>query len=533
MLYSCFLIIKGNGSKRTDLNKTGRFGVGINTQFHITDAIQFISDEDKYVILDPLCKHYPHLDSTNPGRKIDVTNLGGIYSDVLSGFRLGTDAMPLKASTMFRFSLRTHKPTDPVNFLSTQLVNAAEMQQMMLDFAKTAYESLIFLKNIRKISFYELDANNNIRLLHSHQASLESGSDRTRLADFWKDFTLRTKTDFKFRQIICKKISINLTIHSSVKDKAGLSRRFHVRQQFGFESLEYSNNQKEIDSLDLNKTDKFYPLAGIAYERDLSRKATYKLYNFLPLHQDSPIACHVNGYFALHHENRTQLFEGTHTGLINQSSAEWSTDWNKALIGRIVLPLYLETIRERLSDERDRPEALIKHFYRVFPTNSNTSEKLKDYFEFMTKEFYRKAFEIECIPVYCPQESGVKILRPSQLLFAKNLTEFLKNLIDNDGEVNEICDIVSDIVKDYCKYEKVSTMFKLHGGIALKQLNTQSFLKNLKAMGLRLVGVEVSQSIFRSIKNAANLLKFCLHGHDDFSFLEEVCQLDQYRIFIF
>ena len=145
-----FICLKGNGSKRTNLNKIGRFGVGINTQFHITDAIQFISNDKKYVILDPLCQHFPNLDLTNPGRRIDVTTLAGQYPDIISGFKLGT--MPLEASTMFRFSLRSSKPRDLVKFLSTQVTSAAEMQQMMLDFAKTAYETSFSSTSARSLS---------------------------------------------------------------------------------------------------------------------------------------------------------------------------------------------------------------------------------------------------------------------------------------------------------------------------------------------------------------------------------------------
>jgi len=398
------------------------------------------------------------------------------------------------------------------------VINAADMQQMMLDFAKTAHETLLFLKHIRKVSFYQLDANNNIHLLQSHEASFENKSEKEKLKKFWDGFINMTKTDFKFRQIISMKSSVNLTISSFAKD-ASVTRHYHVRQQYGFENLELSNNKEEIDSLEQNKVGKFYPLAGIAYERSLDRKLAYKLYNFLPLHQDSPIACHVNGYFGLHNENRTQLFARATTGLINQSEAKWFTDWNKALIARIVLPLYVETLRDRLSDERDRPDTLLQHFYSVFPTNK--SSELQDYFKFLTEDFYRKALEVECIPVYYPGDTDVKIVRPSQLLFAKNITKFLTDKGCKVAEISEICDIVSGVVTNYCKHDRVATMFKLYGKTDLKQLDTESFLNGLKKYD-RHEGLQLSYSDFKSIKNATMLLRFCLEGQQDFSFLEKV-----------
>ena len=94
----------------------------------------------------------------------------------------------------------------------------------------------------------------------------------------------------------------------------------------------------------------------------------------------------------------------------------------------------------------------------------------------MTKEFYWKAFNIECIPVYWPHEKAVKICKPSQLVFFERLTRFLK---DSDSK-GDICSIVSDVIKEYCQLDRVAQTFKDYGGIVLKQLDTVTFLEQLK-----------------------------------------------------
>jgi hypothetical protein len=128
--------------------------------------------------------HFPNTDSSNPGQRIPVERLTGIYSDVLSGFNF----MPLKDSTMFRFSLRSRKPADQSNWLSKEIHTAPQMKQIMLGFASRAYETLFFLKSVRKISFYELDENNNPRELECHKVAFESENDKKKLSDFWTAF---------------------------------------------------------------------------------------------------------------------------------------------------------------------------------------------------------------------------------------------------------------------------------------------------------------------------------------------------------
>ena len=311
-------------------------------------------------------------------------------------------------------------------------------------------------------------------------------------------------------------------------DANGQTKRFHVRHQFGFEDL--GNTWKEIDLLQLNKSGKFFPLAGIAFDLGLDLKSPptkYNMYSFLPLHQESPLACHVNGFFALHHENRTQLFENSRVAVsnkIDKSTADWCTDWNTALIDHIVLPLCLDSIGERvgvlrdaISSHEDKNECdkLIEKFLKtLLPSNKNS--QLQKYFEFFVKEFYKYANDIECIPMYCVNERDVRFFKPSQLLFSDNFEKFLKDLLikPEKEETNEICESISTIVREYCKHSYVVGKFKNYGGIELRQLEAVSFLEKLKVFGYRLLGIHVDQSIFKSVRNVVILLKFCIHGQE-------------------
>lgn len=61
----------GDSRKKALGSKTGRFGVGFNACYHITDLPSFVSSHH-LVFLDPQAKHLPDVTAANPGA-IDCT----------------------------------------------------------------------------------------------------------------------------------------------------------------------------------------------------------------------------------------------------------------------------------------------------------------------------------------------------------------------------------------------------------------------------------------------------------------------------
>ena len=63
--------LKKETSKGT---KTGRFGVGFNSVYHLTDLPTFVSD--RFVVMfDPQAKHLPNVNPSNPGKMIDFVKV--------------------------------------------------------------------------------------------------------------------------------------------------------------------------------------------------------------------------------------------------------------------------------------------------------------------------------------------------------------------------------------------------------------------------------------------------------------------------
>ena len=131
----------GDSLKRSQLGKTGRFGVGFNSCYHVTDLPTFISGmfqvaahpsivlSDFYsahivvslnsdcvlragrhlVILDPQCTYLPSISSTNPGLRLDFVegNAERSYPDQFAPYKGFGWTTGFYNGTLFRFPLRT------------------------------------------------------------------------------------------------------------------------------------------------------------------------------------------------------------------------------------------------------------------------------------------------------------------------------------------------------------------------------------------------------------------------------------------
>ncbi|PVD20276.1 hypothetical protein C0Q70_20773 [Pomacea canaliculata] len=101
----------GLGSKGQDLLKTGKYGVGFNAVYHITDVPSFWTREDDkeevICVFDPNCRYLPNISLSNPGSKIkNISRLQQNYPDMFGGYLAKCIDMT-KSGTLFRLPLRT------------------------------------------------------------------------------------------------------------------------------------------------------------------------------------------------------------------------------------------------------------------------------------------------------------------------------------------------------------------------------------------------------------------------------------------
>nr|XP_043609454.1 sacsin [Erigeron canadensis] len=148
----------GGSGKQNQAWKTGRFGVGFNSVYHLTDLPSFVSD--KYVVLfDPQGDYLPNVSTLNPGKRIEYVTSSAIskYRDQLSPYRaFGCDMESSFSGTIFRFPLRNKEQAENSK-LSKQAYLADDISLMFNQLFEEGVFSLLFLKSVISIEMFVWD----------------------------------------------------------------------------------------------------------------------------------------------------------------------------------------------------------------------------------------------------------------------------------------------------------------------------------------------------------------------------------------
>ncbi|KAL3502258.1 hypothetical protein ACH5RR_036707 [Cinchona calisaya] len=142
----------GGSSKHGQASKTGRFGVGFNSVYHLTDLPSFISG--KYVVMfDPQGVYLPNVSTANPGKRIEFVSSSAIlmYKDQFLPYcGFGCDMKRPFHGTLFRFPLRNADQATNSK-LSKQAYSEDDVTLMLDQLYEEGVLSLLFLKSVLSI----------------------------------------------------------------------------------------------------------------------------------------------------------------------------------------------------------------------------------------------------------------------------------------------------------------------------------------------------------------------------------------------
>ena len=149
----------GASVKRSDHSKIGRYGLGFNSTYHLTDVVSFLS-RDRLCIFDP---HRAHLPSGLPGLQVQLTAelkkkywaqlapfLDVASASAGSGSEVGE---PWKPGTMFRLPLRTPELASR-SLISNQAHSFQDVLAVLQELASSAGELLLFLQCIEVLEIH-------------------------------------------------------------------------------------------------------------------------------------------------------------------------------------------------------------------------------------------------------------------------------------------------------------------------------------------------------------------------------------------
>ena len=455
-------IVKLSGATKEDKrDKIGRFGLGFNAVYNITDVPSFISD-NQLVIFDP---HLTNLGSaiknkSKPGIKIPLgPNRSRLkpFEDQIKIYDgiFGMDASLKKNyeafdGTLFRFPLRT-KDQAIRSDIKRLAYSKEEMVALLQKYGAECDKLLMFTQNVKSVEFFHLESSSpdpkEMQLLMSVSKStftpnlssvnLRSGPGPSmnimhQSASIVDQPVTEGQT---FRPVHLRSvIDIQSIATEQAYDHLSLDA-FQRKETWFIHSVIGSNNDCMEMAL---KNPKLNPVSCIAAQIVMQSNACQNheigtstkgyFYCFLPLPISNNLPFHINGTFAVTSDRKS--FKGTSED--EKSARNEGANWNQALLSGPVTTAYLGALEDLTHVTDARREA---EWYKLWPTVSlSTSASIGICKETLTKSFFQRLIK-EGTKIL-PDPRGDKWLPWSQVkVIAPDVTE------------SEIREIMGDIVK--------------------------------------------------------------------------------------
>ena len=358
-------------TKKEDLEKIGRFGLGFSSVYHFTDVPSFVT-RNYAVFFDPHTSHLQGLieNASKPGVKLDLkVNPASLmyYPDQFAPFNglFGCETYLSNPQntfyfegTLFRFAFRTKKGE-----ISDKIYSREEIQRLVRSFEKSSSTLLLFAQNVKKVTFLEIGKNSMnpgtqqvLFEINKETVDLYRGEKRGKDAPtFLQSCATWTK------QTTCQSSPVNKTLPSP-KQSELVTISSRTTSDKGTETEEIctwlvtsslgTGNSFQLATSEEGRKQGLLSASGIAGRISVkSDKESFSIvepvcgevFCFLPLSIPSGLPVHVNGYFAVT-SNRRGIWEGTTAEA--ESSQPLEVRWNRRLMEDAVSEAYIKFLED-------------------------------------------------------------------------------------------------------------------------------------------------------------------------------------------
>ena len=353
-------------TKKQDLEKIGRFGLGFSSVYHFTDVPSFIT-RNYAVFFDPHTTYLQHQikDPSKPGIKLDFAinpnNL--LFYDQFAPFNgmFGCDtSLPQESKTfffqgtLFRFPFRTK-----LGEISDKIYSREELRNIICSFRESSSGLLLFTQNVQKVSFMEISQNSvgqeTSQLLFEvskETVSIDQSVEKSKKkSTFLESCAKWTKKNIEERDGKAPpKQSEVVTISGTLSDKNGT--QLHEKRSWLLTSCLGTGDCFQLATSEEGKKQGLLSASGIAAKISASNDdegvpkpeaVPGEVFCFLPLSIPTGLPVHVNGYFAVT-SNRRGIWESNtaETGRFQPLEVRW----NRSLMNDALSQAYIQLLEE-------------------------------------------------------------------------------------------------------------------------------------------------------------------------------------------
>ncbi|XP_030627941.1 sacsin-like [Chanos chanos] len=360
----------GEGGKHGTIGTTGKFGLGFNSVYHLTDCPSLLTGDEKLCISDPNKFVLKETGKVGEGYKVTQKfkdSFPDVYNTYLPSF------FHLDCGTMFRLPVRTQEMAQRSE-ISREHVTIKDIQQLCASLVEDPDSLVLFLRHIKKIAFHQI-SENELKPVFTTEIHMSD-------------------------ECSTKKHDIQTCLHSG-KDNGGSGVPFQTIYRMDIQSKGKDTSHwivaEKVGSKG-TKYDSRLPQVGVA--ACLGKEISGRAFCSLPLPGNTGLPVHINGNFEVDSSRRCLWKED---GMSNK------VKWNEFLMQDFIAPLYgdlLDYIRTHcLCSPEEYPSLheLSKHiesgYLAFFPhVSDNTAQEWKE----MVLRLYRhiKERQLMLIPVF-------------------------------------------------------------------------------------------------------------------------------------
>ena len=306
-----------NSGKVLDTAKTGRFGLGFNCVYNVTDFPMLLT-RDRLGIFDPHAETVESATLANPGAAWKLSELWEEHPNLLAPFKdFGlSDGQEYFDGTIFRLPLR-NKLSAERSEICPQPFNSSDFREVVDSVQRHGGELLLFLNSVLQFSITEINA---------------SGDKKQTLRVSTVNTSEVELVQQKLKKELDQPTENLLDMASLFEDQTWFGKHeVSIQTEGDDESTEvwwkvrglYSNSELIDSSKAMGAIKKkAIPLAGAAVRID-SAQPVGGLSCSLPLPANSNTPLNIDGYFDIY-SNRQDIFQDVGATGVDKARCEWN-----------------------------------------------------------------------------------------------------------------------------------------------------------------------------------------------------------------